>query len=58
MFKECDAVALAREKGMKRIHDVAATMKPEARTQYIRVATAGVNALLDAWLFARANNEK
>lgn len=56
LLKECDAVALAREKGMKRIHDVAATMRAETRDQYIRTSTAGVNALLDAWLFARANN--
>ncbi|MFM7232837.1 MAG: hypothetical protein ACKO3S_12765 [bacterium] len=53
ILKESDAVALAREKGMKRIGEVAATMRPEARDHYIRATTAGVNALLEAWLFAR-----
>jgi hypothetical protein len=53
LLKEFDGIAIAREKGTKRIQDVAATLEPDARGEYIQTASAGVNALLDAWMFAR-----
>jgi hypothetical protein len=58
LLMDLDAVALAREKGMKRIQEAAAMLKPDARSQYIQAATAGVNALLDAWMAARTSAAK
>jgi hypothetical protein len=56
LLKEFDAVALAKEKGIKQIQDIAAGIKdPAAKADFTRAATAGIKALLDAWMFARAN---